>query len=393
MHKGTPMKRICPILALIALSSISLTLIFCGKHEAGWGGTILNDNGLIVVRNPSHPLVKQDILSLNEELVLGGNAPGIEFGFVLSIDVDQEENIYVLELNSPGIRVFDRTGRFLRTIGSRGQGPGELQRPHFLQIDENDRELMVWDPVVYRFQIYSYDGKFLRTSSAAGLGLPIEPVGSDPNGNLIAYVIPPPIEGGVELVKLNNQLELVTVISKAEKNNLSLSKSHSVMSPGLFSAVANDGQVIWGYSKKYELYVLDSLGKLTKRISRACRARKIDAESKKQLEERYSRTSVAKVGYKPIFPKRFPFFQDISVDEEGRIFVLTYEKASREDGACYHDIFDPVGRYLAKVIFPKGTRSLLWKRGKLFTIERDDEGYSFVKRYGVLWDKFEFSVN
>jgi len=40
------------------------------------------------------------------------------------------------------ISVFDRTGKFLRTIGKAGQGPGEFRTPHALEFDSQGR--LIW---------------------------------------------------------------------------------------------------------------------------------------------------------------------------------------------------------------------------------------------------------
>ena len=49
----------------------------------------------------------------------------------------------------------------------------------------------------------------------------------------------------------------------------------------------------------------------------------------------------------------------------------------------YFDVFDTQGRFIAKIPFEN--RPLLIEKGKLFTIEEDDQGYQIVKRYRVTW--------
>jgi DNA-binding beta-propeller fold protein YncE len=59
------------------------------------------------------------------------------------------------------ITVFDRNGRFLRTIGKAGTGPGEFRTPHALEIDSQGR-LVVADRHNHRIQILAKDGSFIR---------------------------------------------------------------------------------------------------------------------------------------------------------------------------------------------------------------------------------------
>ena len=56
------------------------------------------------------------------------------------------------------ISVFDRNGKFLRTIGKTGSGPGEFRTPHALEFDSQGR-LIVADRHNHRIQILTPEGK------------------------------------------------------------------------------------------------------------------------------------------------------------------------------------------------------------------------------------------
>lgn len=124
---------------------------------------------------------------------------------------------------------------------------------------------------------------------------------------------------------------------------------------------------------------------MVKKIIRKCKPVKITKKDRKEIERRFSRSRLAKRGYKLIIPKHYPFFHGIWVDEEGRIFVLTYDRTGKERRFYYMDIFDSVGRYIGKVPFKIRFDTLLFKRRKLYTIERDKEGFYKVKRYNIHW--------
>jgi DNA-binding beta-propeller fold protein YncE len=59
------------------------------------------------------------------------------------------------------ISVFDKTGKFLRTIGKTGTGPGEFRTPHALAFDSKG-ELIVADRHNHRIQILTKAGNFIR---------------------------------------------------------------------------------------------------------------------------------------------------------------------------------------------------------------------------------------
>jgi DNA-binding beta-propeller fold protein YncE len=58
------------------------------------------------------------------------------------------------------VSVFDKNGKFLRTIGKTGTGPGEFRTPHAVEFDSQGR-LIVGDRHNHRVQILTKDGKFI----------------------------------------------------------------------------------------------------------------------------------------------------------------------------------------------------------------------------------------
>jgi hypothetical protein len=87
-------------------------------------------------------------------------------------------------------------------------------------------------------------------------------------------------------------------------------------------------------------------------------------------------------GYKISVPEYYPAYKHLITDDEGRIFVRTWEKSEDMEG-YYYDVFDAEGRYRAKIFLKVYPR--VWKKDKLYTIEKDEEGYQVVKRYKVNW--------
>ena len=61
---------------------------------------------------------------------------------------------------------------------------------------------------------------------------------------------------------------------------------------------------------------------------------------------------------------------------------MTYEQVEEEEG-FYHDVFDSEGKFIAKI--PLKVRPFVFKNKKLYTVEEDEEGFLFIKRYKVLW--------
>jgi DNA-binding beta-propeller fold protein YncE len=78
-------------------------------------------------------------------------------------------DVYIAEshtdVNDPNligrISVFDKTGKFLRTMGKAGTGPGEFRTPHAIEFDSRG-QLVIADRHNHRIQILTKDGKFVR---------------------------------------------------------------------------------------------------------------------------------------------------------------------------------------------------------------------------------------
>ena len=87
----------------------------------------------------------------------------------------------------------------------------------------------------------------------------------------------------------------------------------------------------------------------------------------------------------PHYPKQFPFFRSFILDDEGRIFVQTWERA--DDDHFWYDVFDAYGRYIYRFPHPDGEVISAIKNNKVYCmIQADEEGIPLVKRYTVLWE-------
>lgn len=121
------------------------------------------------------------------------------FKRMTSVAVDRKgEKIYVLDIGGTSgasenhrVRIFNaKTGKHLSDIGKRGSGPGEFNLARDLVLDK-DNNLFVVDGGNARIQVFSSEGKFLREFGNRGKQLgnfsrPKE-IAMDPSGNL--YVV------------------------------------------------------------------------------------------------------------------------------------------------------------------------------------------------------------
>lgn len=113
---------------------------------------------LLACARPSEaPAVPQ--WTLRETLRIGGGDDGpTSFSWIKGIAEAPDGGLYVYEHSTQDIRVFDASGRYERTIGRRGSGPGELRNAEGITFG-GDGALWVRDAANGRFSRFGADGE------------------------------------------------------------------------------------------------------------------------------------------------------------------------------------------------------------------------------------------
>ena len=62
---------------------------------------------------------------------------------------------------SKSVKMFSKSGQFVRSIGSHGRGPGEYIEPTFMELYGN--KIAIYDQFMRRIQFYNLEGKFLKS--------------------------------------------------------------------------------------------------------------------------------------------------------------------------------------------------------------------------------------
>lgn len=89
-------------------------------------------NGAVLVLYPGLPAIDSVGPEVTEAWVdlrfgsLEGDDPAFAFADIRGIEASSDGDIHVLDYQAAEVRVFDSTGRYLRTIVRRGEGPGEI---------------------------------------------------------------------------------------------------------------------------------------------------------------------------------------------------------------------------------------------------------------------------
>lgn len=135
--------------------------------------TIDHEGNLWMADNTAHVVYKLNpdgkvLLTLGKKGVSGSGLD--EFDAPTEVAVAKNGDIYVADghsgagLGTGNARImrFDKTGKFIKTWGKKGMGPGEFDLPHTIVLDSRGR-VIVGDRQNNRIQVFDPDGKHLAT--------------------------------------------------------------------------------------------------------------------------------------------------------------------------------------------------------------------------------------
>jgi hypothetical protein len=352
---------------------VSLVWINSGMaQQSEWRGKIEVAEGVSIVTNPKEPIHRETVFSLGNPLRIGETG-GEDYLFeeIGAIAVDDADRIYVADWKASRIKIFDKNGLYLKTLGRKGQGPGEFDSINSLQIIDHNK-LVVFDGHQRRLSFFNLDGVFERSLIIQQLSpLEIE-IGPDGCSLIKAVQLDPVTAKAGGAIKLYDpEFHLIKV--------LATDKPQDVFTPFLPYSVstflAKNG-ILFGNNERYSFSLCDPQGNVIRTISRDYQPVPVSAEDR-EAQLRFLKQPPNKA-----VPGHYPAYQGITVDPNNRIIVQTWEQPE-QGGGRYYDVFDIDGRFTARIVLKHPPR--LWKKNWLFSVEEDEEGLPQVVRYTVVW--------
>ncbi len=346
-----------------------------------WKGTAAIEGGIEVVRNPREPIHAGRILEIQKDWSVGGEGKTGEgmLGRPWALDVDETGNLYVLDTQTFQVKVFDRLGRFVRAIGRRGQGPGDIGYAFAFSLKPGSSEVAVDDGGNRRIDVFSTKGDFLRsvpTGEAFFAGGKV-----DSRGRIFGLASAP-----------HSDVRMLRIEADGKARTEILRRPELPFRPDPFMArdawtLDRNGRLIYGYPEKYQFSVYDPEGRLVRRIVRDFEPIAVTRADILEFEKRPTPPGISHASN--IYSGVHVAFRSVFTDDLGHIFVQTWERTPGGWGD-WHDVFDDAGRFVGRAALPRhpdivnpATRVL--KAGKLYAIEPDEQGFEVVTRYSVTW--------
>jgi hypothetical protein len=373
--------RFAILLCLFAGLALSQT------GPAGWKGKIVVEGGMKTVKNPDQPLYGDFAFDLEKDLAIGGDPAKEEYYFpkgTYGLAVDNEGNLFVSDPANLRVQEFDKSGKFVRTIGRKGQGPGEFRFPARLKIDGMGRLCVFESRAV---QIFDKNGGFVSK-------IPL----SSPNSPFLSS------SGAVFGMEFISQEPgaFMEALKKKEPND---AKPQTI---ARFKGEFKEGQTVWvrhvytskssltpldpssfayGFSAEYRIILADAEGRTTLIIERPGIPAPITAAEKSWILEKSPILAdwngpVEDPRKEMIFPEKRPFFERLLSDNLGRIYALEIQPVLEPASPFRADVFSRDGILLYRLSIP--VKPYLIKSGYLYEVHEDKDTNEFqIIRYRI----------
>jgi len=105
--------------------------------------------------------VEEIIINSKMVMKIGSDRKNEDFFKPFSFAIDKEENIYILDSGNCRVQCFNRDGQFKYSFGKKGQGPGEFSEgTQKIKILEDDN-IYILDIRTFKIIVYDKKGKYL----------------------------------------------------------------------------------------------------------------------------------------------------------------------------------------------------------------------------------------
>lgn len=340
------------------------------------------------------------------------------FGEVTGVAFDASDNLYVLDRQAARVMVYDRTGRFVRQIGSQGEGPGELMVPLQLAVGA-DGTVIISDIGRRGYSLFRPDGTFLRNvvmedwmpGMSGGINWhprggivsthrpafgPARPGSTTQTQNVLPLLFQP-IGGGqpTRLYDIPQTLRIEQQSSAPGQVNVRVTPPPT-FSPAVLFGVLPNGQMVLSFTPGYTVRILDASGQTVRYLQRPMRPRlttdadreRARAETRENMQsgrgmirvtiggggrpgrDGPSRQEIERRLSEMEFADTIPALRGLRVAPSGKLWIERTGPVVGESGPI--DLVTPEGQYLG-TITGSALPDAISRSGLAAYIERDED--------------------
>lgn len=380
-----------------------LLLGACSPHERDANlVTVVDSAGVeIVVIEGDRREHKSWDLTGNPALELGtqSDAGPESFYRVTALALD-DRRVYVANMGTDELRIFDRSGRYVRHMGRSGFGPGEFRRLAMVEVLGPDA-LLTYSGGTDRYILFDTAGavrrEFRTLEGIGGLAWPVAILGDSQivvaEGAAISQLRQSGLIHDSATLSVfamgGSRVRDVTRIPLFDRTVTRVGDRISVGSP-VFSAMtlmgASNGLICYTLAVAYEFRCVDTAGVL-KRIVRWARspqpvtAQDVEAYNRAELEKAGPdrRAAASQMLETQIFATDFPAFSRMLTDAGGGIWLEEFPRQG-EQQSLWH-VFQDGRTYAGSVRMPPRFRLLFVSQDAIAGVWRDEMDAEYVRIY------------
>ena len=346
-----------------------LLLFSCGKNDATY--TIETKDGVNYVHNNAPLWGDEPKVGLEFVQKIGGmDATDENYQFYMPVDItiDKRGNIYLLDHEDDRIQKFDKHGKYMATIGRKGQGPGEFTWPTCVEMD-SEENLYVGQISGACILVLTNEGKEIRRIKPFKM---VEDFCVTHAGNIIAPGDPDEKLTSKNIAKDTRLISVYDMdgnfIKKFGELKDYRDRNLTYYGNGLSMTIDIDDNIYIALNEQNRIGKYSPEGELIFRANRPLKYKTgYDKEKSKAMGNLYGL-------------QFFQFFQvsdGIEVDHKNRIWVHSYKKQKEEGDKPIDyfefEIFDNDGVLLGKILPPKNFNFMRIFNERLFLVDRKEE--------------------
>lgn len=388
---------------IILLISVLSLFIFCGPKQEEVE-RIIEDEVEVVINHlePYKINGATTSLTLEEEFTIAFEKDAIaELGLTepnAGVDVDSIGNIYLFQQpkgDNHFVFKFDSDGNYVTSFGQKGQGPGEFQYAWYMRVTSLD-EIVITAVNERKLIIFDNNGEFkeaIALNPRVIEAFPLE------NGNYLIKKMPISFQNkylDYPLYLSDSTLEEIKELDKFSSQNDFLVDTIEYPNPSLFQRVINEKIYVGNPRKGYEVFIYNLEGELLRKIRKEHKPVEISGETREEirsmLKKGVENPNSTLYGKEVNILKYWPPFQYLFTDDDGQLFVMTYEEGEDFDQYLY-DIFNPDGLFIGRVSLSNLISPIQWdiqyvvaKNNRLYSLREKESGYKELVVYKMIWE-------
>jgi len=412
-NRMTPGAGVLILFAVLAGGVVS----GCSEGNA-WAGTVADSAGIRIVSNPASSQWPEGTQPVFEEQLRIGSAggdPNYQFGQIAAMAVGPDGTVYVLDQQASAIRVFDAAGQFVREIGRKGSGPGELSQAAGGLLLGPGGTLLVPDPLAQRITLFTTDGEpagEYMMSFTDGIPLRFDQL---PDLRIVQQVrvmaLPGQAQTGIEpvdrlLVRAADGTLSDTLLVFPSGGTFDFAGGAAprirIFEPEPMWAIGLDGKLFYAVNTGYNIEVRSADGTLERMIRKPFERQPVtDADQqafRDVITELFEQQglppeALAAMSQMIQFADHYPAFANLMRGPGNTLLVQHVRSAAeaaaggledpRDMGSPTWDVFDAEGRLMGEVELPAKFTPLHIRSDEMWGVWRDDLDVQYVVKLKV----------